>query len=176
MAQLNWVEKPMEVQAVQWTGDLNEFKTYIPDCWGASEDRVGFNVGTPVQSTMFLRLTEWVVVSNDGHVEAYTDSQFQQRFAPGQDVPLAITTLDPSEGVAGAEDVTMTITGTGFTGASVILWNEGEERTDFITPTQVSTIVSLSIFGGADVFRVRVKNPMQISNELQFTMLPPVGE
>jgi hypothetical protein len=172
MPKLNWVESPIKVQALQWTGNLQEFQQYAPDAYLATEGRVGIKMGSPVQSVILLYPTEWAVAYPDGHVEAMNDMNFHKKFVEGQDTALTITSLEPATGEAGAQDVTMLVNGTGFTNFSAIFWNGGEERTTFVHDGQLSTIVKLSMAEPSENIVV-VKNPLQKSGELTFSITAP---
>src|SRR5262245_3659188 len=67
-----------------------------------------------------------------------------------------VASLSPNTGVHGAADVTMTVTGTNFTPNTQIIWNGKREHTVYISATQVSTLVKLSIASGAASIPVTV--------------------
>lgn len=69
--------------------------------------------------------------------------------------PTAVS-LSPDTGVHGGADIIMTVTGTGFTPFTSIIWNGMREYTDYISPTQVSTVVRLSTASGAAAIPVSV--------------------
>jgi hypothetical protein len=85
-----------------------------------------------------------------------------------------ITSLDPDEADAGdAVDVTMRVTGTGFTEESVITFNGLDEPTVFVSETEVTTIVKPSLFTVPAVCPVTVKNGALESDALEFEFLDP---
>ena len=55
-----------------------------------------------------------------------------------------VTGCTPSTAEIGAADLTLQVTGTGFTQASTILFNGGEEPTTFVSATRLTTIVKPS--------------------------------
>jgi hypothetical protein len=83
--------------------------------------------------------------------------------------PLSIAALDPNNAVIGGEDVTMRVLGTGFTEASRIWFNGGEEATTFLDPTQLSTIVKPSTATVVGSFPVEVHDGDKVSNALDFS-------
>lgn len=88
-----------------------------------------------------------------------------------------LTALDPATAVIGGADVTLTVTGTGFTENSVILFNNSPEPTTFVSDTVVTTIVKPSTASGPWTVPVTVSNRARaISNPLDFSFAysPPV--
>lgn len=81
---------------------------------------------------------------------------------------LVINSLDPNTAVVGGPDLTMTVTGSGFTSSSVIVWNGGDEATTFVSNTQVTTGVRPSTASGPWSIPVAVRNDAKISNSLAF--------
>ena len=68
-----------------------------------------------------------------------------------------------------AADITMVVTGTGFTEGSVITFNDLDEPTTFISDTEVSTGVKPSLFVVPAVCPVAVRDAGGTSNALDFT-------
>ena len=54
--------------------------------------------------------------------------------------------IEPAGAVCGGPDVTLHVQGTGFTPATVILFNNLEEPTVFLSATDVTTVVKPSLF------------------------------
>jgi hypothetical protein len=57
-----------------------------------------------------------------------------------------VTGITPTTAVCGGPDVTLHVQGTGFTPATVILFNNLEEPTVFVSATDVTTLVKPSLF------------------------------
>jgi hypothetical protein len=57
-----------------------------------------------------------------------------------------VTGITPTTAVCGGPDVTLHVQGTGFTPATVILFNGLEEPTVFVSATDVTTVVKPSLF------------------------------
>jgi hypothetical protein len=94
---------------------------------------------------------------------------------PPPEPPAAptISALTPNTAVSGAvDDITMVVTGTGFTAGSVIVFNGFDEPTTLISDTECSTGVRPSIFGVA-VCPVEVRDAGGTSNSLDFTFTEP---
>jgi hypothetical protein len=58
--------------------------------------------------------------------------------------PPVLSSLEPAQLSVEAPDTTVLLKGTGFTEESVIVWNGGEEVTNFGDPTTLSTLVKPS--------------------------------
>jgi len=79
-----------------------------------------------------------------------------------------LASLAPNSAEVGGTDVVMVCTGTGFTPASVIVFNGFDEPIEFLSDTQISTIVKPSIFGEG-ILPVEVRDVGGTSNSLNFT-------
>ena len=88
---------------------------------------------------------------------------------PEPDVTPVISALNPSTAEIGSADLVMTVTGTGFINSSVIVFNGGDEATDYVSDTEVSTGVRPSTATVAGAFPVLVRNGTAESNALDFT-------
>jgi hypothetical protein len=69
----------------------------------------------------------------------------------------------------------MVVNGSGFTAQSIIVFNDYDEPTTFVSEAQVSTIVKPSLFEVEAVCQVKVRNGVQESNSLGFTFTAPAG-
>ncbi|MDO7874712.1 IPT/TIG domain-containing protein [Hymenobacter sp. ASUV-10] len=78
-----------------------------------------------------------------------------------------ITSLAPTSGLVG---ITVTITGTGFTGATGVTFN-GTAATAFTVVS--ATSITVTVPAGATTGLVRVLSPNGISNGATFTVIPP---
>jgi IPT/TIG domain len=85
-----------------------------------------------------------------------------------------ISSINPANAEVGGADLTMTVTGTGFTAASVILFNNGEEATTFVSETELSTGVKPSLASGPAVVPVQVKEGDLVSAPVDFTFTEAV--
>jgi hypothetical protein len=88
---------------------------------------------------------------------------------PPPAVPLVLEDIDPDSAEIGSADLTLTLTGTGFTGDSVIVFNGGDEPTTFVSDTELTTIVKPSTAGTEGDFPVLVRNAGEQSAALDFT-------
>ena len=91
-----------------------------------------------------------------------------------QPVTPTLTSISPNTAVIGDPDVTMTVTGTDFSEQSVITFNGGEEATEFVSDTELTTVVKPSTAGTAGPVPVTVKNSTLESDPLDFTFTDPV--
>lgn len=86
-----------------------------------------------------------------------------------------LDSLDPPDATAGDPDVTLRCLGTGFTDATVINFNGGDETTVFVSDSELTTIVKTS---GAEfeitpgTYPVSVHNDLGASETLMFTIAP----
>jgi hypothetical protein len=103
---------------------------------------------------------------------------------PSGDPPI-LESISPNTAVIGGPDITMTASGIGFTEASVISFNGGEEPTTFVDGGRVTTIVKPSTATTPGSYPVSVANGDKVSGEASFTfteagafatMNPPTDE
>lgn len=95
--------------------------------------------------------------------EGYTEDQIEAELAakvdeirtPALPAPT-VTGLSQASAVVGDPDFVLSVYGTGFTDASVILFNNGEEPTTFVSEGEVTTIVKPSTASGPVVVPVSV--------------------
>jgi hypothetical protein len=83
-----------------------------------------------------------------------------------------LSALTPDTAVSGADDLTLSCTGTSFTDKSVIMFGSVSEPTTFVSDTEVTTVVKPSLFAPA-VVPVTVRNGASGSNALDFTFTEP---
>ncbi len=95
-------------------------------------------------------------------------------------VPV-MTALSPSIVPAGGITFTLTVTGSGFTSASIIRWNGATRRTTFVSETQLTTLIPASLIATVGTASVTVSTPAPgggISNALALAVTdtnpPPV--
>lgn len=88
---------------------------------------------------------------------------------PPELIAPTLTALTPSTAEVGGTDIVMVATGTGFTAASVIVFNGGDEPTDFLSDTEVSTTVKPSLASGPGAVPVTVRDAGGASAALDFT-------
>lgn len=101
--------------------------------------------------------------------EFWTDITLALR---GETPPAAdpvVTGLSPDEAEVGSADLTVSVTGTGFNAASIIVWNGGDEATTFVSETELTTIVKPSTASGAYTVPVAVRNDQVYSDPVDFT-------
>lgn len=105
--------------------------------------------------------------------QSYKD-WIEDAFTPDEPAPPlvapTVASLNPNTAESGdPTDVTMVVTGTGFTEASVIIFNGFDEPTTLISDTQCSTIVKPSLFVVPAVCPVQVRDAGGTSNSVDFT-------
>jgi hypothetical protein len=88
----------------------------------------------------------------------------------------AITSISPTNTIAGGPAFTLTVNGTGFVSTSVVNFGANARVTSFLSSTQLSAIILASDITTAGNFNVTVTNPAQssgTSNSASFTVLTP---
>lgn len=72
---------------------------------------------------------------------------------------LAVYGLDPAVARVGDPATTLRVRGAGFVPGAVIVWNDGDEPTTFVSPAEVTTIVNPATAVVATSLTVTVRNP-----------------
>jgi hypothetical protein len=70
-----------------------------------------------------------------------------------------ISGLNPPSAVAGGPAFQLTVTGTGFVGGSIVMWNGAPLATGFISATQITALIDASLIANPGVANVTVQNP-----------------
>jgi hypothetical protein len=115
---------------------------------------------------------------------ACSDSRFAEKayvaiivaLTAGITIPPVVTSLVPSTIEIGQPDVTLHVHGTGFTPASLIIFNGVEEPTTFVSPTELTTGINMSVWLAAAVCPVVVRTDSIESDPVMFTFTeaPPI--
>lgn len=84
-----------------------------------------------------------------------------------------LTSLSPNTAELGSAVALVTLTGTGFTRNSVIVWNGGDEPTDYVSPTQVTTYVRPSTASTPGGYPVLVRDGPRRTAPQTFTFTEP---
>jgi trimeric autotransporter adhesin len=96
-------------------------------------------------------------------------------------VPPAITSLSASTTSSNstpscsASGFTLTVTGTNFVSASLVNWNGSARATTFVSPTQLTALISAPDIASAGPANVTVTNFAVTSNSVPFTVSAPSG-
>ena len=80
-----------------------------------------------------------------------------------------ITAVVPSTVALGAPDFTVSVTGTGFTPDSVIVWNGLDEPTTVVSDTEVTTGVNMAVWLAPATVPVAVRAGGTLSDPASFT-------
>ena len=87
--------------------------------------------------------------------------------------PIAITSLSPVSPAAGGPAFTLTVTGTGFTSQSSVLWNGASLATTFVSATKLSAPVPASDITTPGTDAVAVADPVfGVSDSKTLTVVP----
>jgi hypothetical protein len=98
----------------------------------------------------------------------------------GTDNPVPVAnTLAPAGVEKGADEFTLTISGSNFIADSVVRWNGSDRATTFISSSQLQTTISETDIATAAIVPVTIFNPIPgggLSGALNFTVANPVPE
>lgn len=98
------------------------------------------------------------------------DEEPVQDETPKSDEPIpTVTSILPNNVKVGGDDLVLSVYGTGFTENTVILFNNGEEPTEFVDPSRVRTTVKPSTASGPRIVPVSVKGA---ADSFNFAFLP----
>jgi len=84
-------------------------------------------------------------------------------------LPPTVTSLVPATAAVGDPSFTLQVMGTGFNPGSIIMFNGLNENTTYVSPTEVSTGVDMSVWLAAAVCPVSVMTNGVISDPMDFT-------
>ena len=88
----------------------------------------------------------------------------------------ALASLSPQQTTSGGAGFDLTVTGTGFVSSSVVRWNDSDRPTAFISPTQLTAVITQSDIATPGSFTVTVVNPAPgggTSNQKAFQVQAP---
>jgi uncharacterized protein (TIGR03437 family) len=88
--------------------------------------------------------------------------------------PALLSTVDPASVVAGSAAISVTVGGSGFDPAAVVLWNGSALPTTFVTSGRLLAAVSDTLLATPGLNRIEVQNPgAALSNASTLTVLAP---
>ena len=91
---------------------------------------------------------------------------------PGPNTPaFGISKLSPFTATAPGTATTLTVTGTGFTGSSTVMWGGSPRTTTFTSSTQLAAAISAADLAAGALVQVSVKDGANTTNSLPFTVL-----
>ena len=88
---------------------------------------------------------------------------------PGDAAPV-ISTIVPVSAPIQSGDVEMTVTGTGFTEETVLVWNGVDDTHTFVSETELTTIVKTDMAGAPSTCTVALRNGAALSNQVNFLL------
>lgn len=104
------------------------------------------------------------------------NSNVDKRTTPGvPEVPPVLNSLEPSTAECGSADFTLVFAGSGFTPNSVIVFNNFDEPTVFVSENSVTTIVKPSLFVVAAEVDSYIRNGDVESEHKLFTFTEPAA-
>lgn len=118
------------------------------------ENAVQFRGPEGAGDTTYVSATELTIELDPTDTEPHTstvrvsDAAGLRFFQFTEPVPPTVTALEPNTADVGGPDLTLHVRGTGFTAATVILFNGGEEPTEYVSVTEVTTVVRPSTASG----------------------------
>jgi subtilase family serine protease len=87
-----------------------------------------------------------------------------------------VTSVAPAAATVGAAAFTLTVTGRDFVSGAVVVWNNQDRNTTFVSATQVTAAIPASDLAAVGTFNVSVRNPAPgggSSGTVQFTVNNP---
>lgn len=96
-----------------------------------------------------------------------------------EEVVQPTCTLDsiaPASAVIGDPDTTVTLTGTGFTTNAALVWNGEQDTLDYVSETELTTIVKVSLATVASTATIAVYQDGYTTPPLIFEFTEPVEE
>ena len=97
-------------------------------------------------------------------------------YVPATQCPPTITSLSPSQVIAGGPDFILTVHGTNFAAGSVVQWNNSPRPTTFISRTELTATISAADIAVPGTVNIAVSNPPPgggLSNSLPFLIVSP---
>ncbi len=88
-----------------------------------------------------------------------------------------ITTISPSSAFVSGPTFTLTVTGTNFVPGAVVLWNNSDRPTTYVSPTELRATISASDIATLGTAIITVVNPTperSQSNPMTFSIVNPV--
>lgn len=86
-------------------------------------------------------------------------------------VPATISSLNPSTATVGDPSFTLQVMGSGFIESSVIMFNGLEEPTTFVSDSELTTDVNMSVWLAAAVVPISVLSAGVVTDSLDFTFV-----
>ena len=87
--------------------------------------------------------------------------------------PPTVGSLNPATAKIGDPNFTLHVIGTGFKPGAVIVFAGFDEPTTYVSPTEVTTLVNMSVWHGPDAVPVYVRSMAGVpSNTVTFTFTP----
>ena len=88
----------------------------------------------------------------------FSREEVMEVFSASLAVPPVVSSLNPSSAVIGIPSFDLHVIGSGFNPGSVIVFNGYDEPTTFISPTELTTGVNMSVWAAPAVLPVKVRN------------------
>lgn len=90
--------------------------------------------------------------------------------------PMTLVSISPVTAEMGSGDVTVTLTGTGFTQGSQILWNGMLDSGTYVSDTTMTTVVKTDLASIPSVNTLQVKQRDTVSAPQTFEITEAAGE
>ena len=134
------------------TGSALTYSTYL----GGSDQDLGAGIAVDVRGNTYVTgtATSPDYPTTPGALQTTLLSSYGNAFVSKFAFAPLLTSLDPGSVSAGANGITVTLTGNYFVSGAGVLWNSGLLSATYLSPTQVTVTVApnqLAIPGGATV-------------------------
>ena len=162
---------------VTGTGFVTGSVVYFGDLALPTSDTSATSLTATVPVTALARPRTVSVVVSNGRGSGGQSNATSFTITPSSPAPT-VTTLSPSSVVAGSGPLTLALTGTGFTSASVVSLGRQALTTTFVDATHVTAAVPAQATAYPEQFPATVSNGASSgpSNAVTFTVTPPTAQ
>ncbi|HEY6002774.1 MAG TPA: cytochrome c peroxidase [Anaeromyxobacter sp.] len=122
---------------------------------GATSRRLSGTLSIPT-SAVASYTVEVQVFDSGGSASNVVAASFE--VVPGNPVPILLSVSPPGE-IAGSAGFTLTVTGSGFLGGSIVLWNGVELPTTYVDPSTLTAQVPGGDIASPGTSAISVRNP-----------------
>jgi parallel beta-helix repeat protein len=142
-----------------------------------SRGRIFYNSTTTAQ-TIDLGSRQYLDLDQTPVIGSLTLAPFTSRIlVDNGPAPLTLQGLDPAlAAVSAATNFTLTVTGTGFTGSSVVRWNGSNRPTVWINSTHLSAVIAAADVSALGAYPVTVRDGGTETAAVLFRVVPQVFE
>lgn len=134
--------------------------------WSVSGETTDIQLAGPTLGPAVNLLAQGELIVKTDATATFTLTAFNGALSSVQTVQVKVnspapilTALNPSNALAGATSLTLTVTGSGFVNGSAVQWNGSPRATTFINNTQLTAVLTTADLAPASTANVTVFNP-----------------